>query len=132
MRKTTLVAAIAAGVIALTAGCATGPVAEGSDPTTSTTKAGRYLPDDTAEADRETQATRRVPTTAEMQEQAFMDATCDMLDEGYTLDSVMLGAVMVDKPFSDERAGELIVEAIVEQCPVHTQELRDLIAEEGH
>ena len=136
MTTTTLTLAAIAAVLTLsaTAACSTGPVADGANPTSTTSAspaASTYLPDDTSDPAPAT-STQRDTSLAELQELAFMDATCEMLDDGYSLDSVMLGAVMTDKPFSDERAGELIVEAIIDDCPAHVGALEQLIAEEGY
>ena len=131
--NTTMKIAAALGAVALsTAACS---VSSTPTETTSTTSASQaastYLPDDTSDPAPATPA-RQDKSLAELQEAAFMDATCEMLDDGYSLDSVMLGAVMTDKPFTDERAGELIVEAIIDDCPAHVGALEQLIAEEGY
>ena len=55
------------------------------------------------------------------------DLTCDMLDDGYTPAQVV--QFYVDNyymiPFSPERVGDIIADAVVDDCPTHMGDVLD-------
>ena len=57
------------------------------------------------------------------------DLTCDMLDDGYT--PVELVDFYVDNyymvPFSPERMGDIIADAVVDDCPSHMSEIMEFV-----
>ena len=124
-RTTTGLAVIAAVLVA--AGCSTGPVADGANPTAPPASSASSTTDAAPET------VEGAPRwTAASPESAFMYTTCDMLDQGFTIDAAILTAVSTDKPFTDARASELIVEAIIDRCPQHVPALRQHVLEEGN
>lgn len=130
--KITRTITTAAAVLLVSAGCSA-EFQESLDKARSTetvtaapsTTTSRYLPDDTSSD------YTPAPSSTDA-ESVFRDATCDLLDEGYTVGDVMLGSVMADTPFTDEESGTLIAEAILSQCPEYTQDMFDTLEDLGY
>lgn len=111
-----------------TGGTMTTPVLEQTAPTTS-----RLLPpDESVPAPHETVAPQKVAPKASPMETEFKRLTCEMLDDGYAIEDVMMGAVLADTPFSPEKVGELIVVAITEGCMSHWGQLNSFLDEMGY
>lgn len=62
-------------------------------------------------------------------ERAFMDTTCDLLDQGFGLDAIVLGGVTSDSPFTAEEVGELIATAIIMDCPEYIAQMEQFLYE---
>lgn len=56
-------------------------------------------------------------------EEAFMQATCELLDDGYRVEALVRANVQLGLPFTAERIGELMALAIWVECPQHKDQL---------
>lgn len=66
------------------------------------------------------------------QEVRFLDATCELLDDGHTFGELMMANVQLDLPFADGRMGELMALAVIIECPRHSAQMEAFLAEMGY
>lgn len=73
-----------------------------------------------------------VDTGAGAEEAGFRAATCELLDEGYSLEMLMATNAQLDFGWTPERSGELMAEAIMQECPQHLEEMIDVLSDLGY
>ena len=66
------------------------------------------------------------------QEVRFLGATCELLDDGFTIGELMVANLELDLPFADGRMGELMALAVIIECPRHSAQMDEFLTEMGY
>lgn len=66
------------------------------------------------------------------QEVAFLEATCELLDEGYSVAMIMEGLDYVEVQWDAFRTGELVALSVMVECPQHYGKMADFLEDEGY
>lgn len=66
------------------------------------------------------------------QEVAFLEATCELLDTGYSVAMIMEGLDYVEVQWDAFRTGELIALSVMVECPEHYSKMTNFLESEGY
>ena len=66
------------------------------------------------------------------QEVRFLGATCELLDDGFTIGELMVANLELDLPFADGRMGELMALAVIIECPRHSAQMDEFLTGMGY
>lgn len=66
------------------------------------------------------------------QEVRFLGATCELLDDGFTIGELMVANLELDLPFADGRMGELMALSVIIECPRHSAQMETFLTGMGY
>lgn len=66
------------------------------------------------------------------QEVRFLEATCELLDQGYSVAMIMEGLDYVEVQWDAFRTGELVALSVMVECPEYYGKMADFLESEGY